>query len=279
MPDTRIYVGQQASIPSSLHARAYEQQRRAEPSEALLAIAWNQFSSADVRIANPDHFSDRVLIDRVAEICQRKKIDNIPEIYIIGSQIPNAASVSGEGLIFTTKLLDSMTPEALDAVIGHELSHHRHIRRDVPVIIGLGAAGNWLGQEAWLRGTSHLARTALSPKILPVLHSRAALALPAYLGMTLPIVPYRHFLEYEADREGALATSPKDMQEALRTLQLLAQKPESDRDRSIGNRIVRTLLYPFSSHPPTEKRIDALDKLEKKLATERLQSQTELARG
>jgi len=279
MPDTRIYMsGRPAMPPSPLHAHTYEQQRQASPSETMQALAWNQFGSSDVRLASPDRLADRALIDRVVTLCQRKNINDVPEIYIIGSHIPNAASVNGEGLILTTRLMNEMSPEALDAVIGHELSHHRHFNRDATAITALGLSGSWLAERAWLMATTRLARGGLNPNLLRFMNSNVLMTPVHYLGATLPLVPYRHFMEYEADREGALATRPQHMKEALATLNSLAKQPDSERERSIGNRIVRTLLYPFSTHPPTDKRLRAIEQIERRC--ERLQEKSsEPARG
>lgn len=260
MPDTRIYASQHpASTPTALHAEAYMRQQRAEPSEAMRTMAWSHFGSDVVLPVRPDNPAGRALINQVVDICITKKIRNVPEIYIIDSRVPNAASFNGEALVFTSRILETMSPDELSAIIGHELAHHRHFLRDAMAIPALAYGGAWAAHQLWLLGTSHLTKT---PSVRSSLLNQAGTYLANYIGATLPIVPYRHFMEYESDREGAHATSPQQMIDALKTLDASKQRsPDDESQRSLGNRFVRILTYPFSTHPATERRIAALEKM------------------
>lgn len=270
MPETTIYASRHPqSAPTPLHAQAYEQQRAAEPNSAIQAAVWAHFGTGDIRPVRPDTEAGKDLIDRVVDICIAKKIRNLPDIFIINSPVANAASVSGHSLIITTRLLEIMSPEALSAIIGHELSHHRHFMRDAAAISTLSMVGAWAARRAMLAGTSQLSSASMFNNRLL---QNAGLYLADFLGLTLPIVPYRHFMEYESDREGAQATQPQQMIEALRTLEAEMQAKNGliQPERSLGNRIVKILTYPFSTHPPMDKRIATLEKMQPK---------AEIARG
>ncbi len=244
----------------------YHYQRESSPSFPVLAAAWESFGTTDVKLANPDNPDQKQLIDRVIDICAIKKIPNIPAIYVVDHPSLNAFSMNGEAVVYSTGILNAMTPKELDAVTGHELSHHRHRMRDNVSRIGLGMGAGFLGEIVASTALSYVPR---AHGMMGMVHDNARLLAmhgSAVFAGALAVGQYTHFMEYEADKEGALATSPAQMKSALRTLEKHHEKHiADDAPTNIVRSITRFFLSPFTSHPSTQNRLAALDRLERKL--------------
>lgn len=253
-----------ATAKSKAHEAIYARQRNTQASDLVMGMAWHDFGSTDVRAASPDDAQQRAIIDRVVDFCLTRKIKNIPDIYIIHSAVPNAASLDGKSLVFTSKIMEIMAPEELDAIIGHELSHHRHRLRDFVAQGSLAAGGFSAGQHLWLMATSALTKRGLPPLLGSLLNSEYITHGAGYLASMSALMPYRHFMEFESDKEGAQLTSPRQMISALNTLENHGSEyvAEHAAPEDWKRRITRTLLFPFSSHPSTERRVAKLEKME-----------------
>ena len=129
---------------------AYAQQMSGHVPADIYHIA-AEFQARSVHPANPAHSEEKRIIDRTVEFCITRNIRNVPDIYILDSDIPNAASVSGNHMIMTTAILEGLSPEKLDAIIGHELSHHRHSKRDVIAQGAIGLVGGSMHHSYGLR--------------------------------------------------------------------------------------------------------------------------------
>lgn len=243
----------------------YAYQRESSPSFPVLAAAWEAFGATNVKLANPDDPAQKQLIDRVIDICAIKKIPNIPEVYVVDNPSLNAFSMNGEAVVYSTGILKAMTPKELDAVTGHELSHHRHRTRDMLSMAGLALAGAMASELAVSTALSHVPRYH---GMLGLAHDNARMLTQhatGLLGAGLAVGPYRHFMEYEADKEGALATTPAQMKSALQTLEKHHIKHAHDEaPTNLVRSITRFFLSPFTSHPSTANRLSALDRLEEK---------------
>lgn len=220
--------------------------------------------------ARPEVPAEKHLIDSTAALSRRMGIATPPKVLLYDSAIPNAASLITGSLLVATNLMDIMTPGQVDAVMGHELSHHRHRGRDVPVTLGLP-----LAYDALTLGVGWKNLGVMDPK------SRLAFSTISSIGVgaTNIVIPraWQRNSEYEADWEGATATGrPGDMAGALealgRRIQQLrleaAMRPETKSERplrtaphaeSIWERITRT-------HPPMSSRIARMRQLEKSMS-------------
>lgn len=243
----------------------YLHQRQGHVPSAMTGIVWSAFGTKDVHLANPDIPAERQLIDMVVGLCETKHIAVVPPVYIAKTGVVNAASVSGQGLVYTTAILRQMNPQQLAAITGHELSHHRHASRDMLTILGISVAASIAASY----GFRALSSTALSSGNQAVQAAGRAMEgttfqiFSQYLAIMAAVTPWRHFMELEADREGAAATSPGQMKSALERLDEIAHKPSSSvSQRSWMNRVVRAVLNPFPSHPATDSRIERMAQLE-----------------
>lgn len=260
-----VILPSSAPAPSHRHQAVYARQRHGQVPAPLRAIVWSSFGEAALHVANPDIPSERALIDMVVSVCESKHIAQVPPVYIANTSILNAASVSGQGLVYTTAILKAMNHDQLAAITGHELSHHRHSGRDMLMMGGLGIAGAIITRVA-LGLASH---TALSSESGALQRTGAALEwldrthLPEYLGLMAAVTPWRHYMELEADTEGAQATTPATMKSALERLVHESEKPKTHvTERSLLSRIVRAALNPFPSHPSTDHRMARMDAME-----------------
>lgn len=253
------------SFADRKHTIVYAQQQAQPVPAAFRAAVWTSFGQAEIRSAQPDNPSDRQLIDTVIDICERKQIWPVPPIYIAHTPILNAASVSGQGIVFTTDILHAMNQEQIAAITGHELSHHRHNMRDWLIRGVCLLAGAYAGGYAFRKLTSTTLNSTFTPvrMVGNVLGGLSATIIPDYLGAMAAVNPWQRHMEVEADREGALATSPEAMKSSLMRLDELVHRPGTHiQQPSLMTRIVQKIARPFPSHPSTEERIARIDALE-----------------
>jgi STE24 endopeptidase len=142
-----------------------------------------------------------------------------------------AGVLPGLRCVFVTeRLVATLAPDELAAIIAHEVGHHR--RRHVPLRLCAVATFvlPWLGATALEIPGAFLAGLVL--------------ALPA----TLAVFRLVRWTEYDADAYAARRVGPGAMARALRGL-----GPEAD-----GPRFTR----PFALHPPLDRRVARLDPLD-----------------
>ena len=256
--------------------QAYLRQHLAEPSRLTQMAAWN-FNASNIRSANPLIEKERFLIDTTVRFCLERNIHNIPPIFILDTDIPNAASVNGSELVFTSTLLNAMSPRELEAIIGHELSHHRHSSRDFVAAGAIGMTAGAASNLAWHVGTDMLHEAKyISAKTHGSLKYHNLAIVPMWLAISASMVPYRFFQEYEADREGAELAGPDAMKNALHSLEGLVAKFRQERGeqtRDWKHVMLAKIMNPFASHPRTEDRITAIEAMQHPFFDELLAAQ------
>lgn len=245
-------------------SQAYVRQHLAEPSRMTQMAAWN-FNASNIRPANPLLEKEKFLIDTTVRFCLERNISNIPPIFILDTHIPNAASVNGSELVFTSTLMNAMSLRELEAIIGHELSHHRHSSRDFVAAGVIGMSAGAASNLAWHVGTDMLHdANYISTKTHGTLKYHNVAIIPMWLAISASMVPYRFFQEYEADREGAELAGPDAMKNALNSLEGLVMKfrnEQGNEPRDWKHVLLAKILNPFASHPRTSDRIAAIEKL------------------
>jgi predicted Zn-dependent protease len=162
-------------------------------------------------------------------------ISNSPvqfKFYVMEENLPNAFALPGGHVVVTTGLLYLVdTPEELAAVIAHELAHHtqRHVYRKIISSLGPYVIFTMFVGNGPLRALSENSEMIASQS-------------------------FSQGYELEADSVGwdymvAANVNPRGMIGILTKL-----KAEQDRMKHIEG------FEAFSSHPPTQKRIDRLQK-------------------
>jgi heat shock protein HtpX len=185
----------------------------------------------------------------------------MPRVYIIPQPSPNAFATGRNpehaAVAATEGILQMLNDEELEGVIGHELSHVRH--RDIlisSVAAALAAAIMMIARFAMFFGGSRDDREGSNPIAMLatiILAPIAAMLIQAWISRTR---------EYDADAAGAkLAGNPLGLVSALKKIEAGSQVVPLDANPATAHLFIMKpagLLSLFSTHPPTEKRIQAL---------------------
>jgi heat shock protein HtpX len=190
----------------------------------------------------------------------------MPRLYVIPSPALNAFATGRNpahaAVAATEGILRAMSPEELEGVIGHELSHV--LNRDIltsSVAATLGGAISFLSRELlWFGGGRRDDRDSGSP----LLGLFALIAAPI-AAMLIQLMVSRS-REYEADASGArLVGYPQGLISALRKLEAAAGEiPLAGAVPATAHLCIVNPLRGgglsglFSTHPPLEKRIARL---------------------
>ena len=219
--------------------------------------------------------ADNPTLFRVVRTVAQKANIPMPKVGIVDSPQPNAFA-TGRGpnkavVCATSSILQTLTPDELEAVIGHEIGHVVH--RDVlmsSIAATIAGAISYIGQIAMfsmLFGGSGRNRNGGSPLLI-----LSVILVP--LGATFVQLGISRNDEYNADEYGAkLTRNPSGLVTALekissksqtRPIATSAAKAPSPATASLwivnpfkGN----SLIEMFSTHPSLQHRIDRLRKI------------------
>lgn len=206
----------------------------------------------------PEHRLHRV----VARLAARAGLP-MPKVYIIPQASPNAFATgrnpSHAAVAATEGILQILNDDELDGVIAHELAHVKH--RDIlisSIAATLAAAIMMIARFAMFFGGRRDERdgnpmAALATVILaPV----AAMLIQAAISRSR---------EFDADAGGArIAGSPVGLVSALRKIESASRVVPLDANPATAHMFIikpfslGSMVSLFSTHPPTEQRIQAL---------------------
>ena len=210
------------------------------------------------------------LLETVARQSQAVGI-RMPEVGIFDSPDPNAFATGWNRnaalVAVSTGLLQTMTKEEVEAVVGHEISHVAN--GDMVTLTLIQGVVNtfvvFLSRiigglvDAALRGPND---QRSGPGIGYFIASMIAQVLLSFLA-TMVVMWFSRYREFHADAGGAQLTSRRQMADALRALQrsqATADLPSSEFAAfGIAGGIGQGLQALFASHPPLEVRIAALE--------------------
>lgn len=191
----------------------------------------------------------------------------VPKVYVIDNDQPNAFATGrnpdNAAVAATTGLLARLSRDEVAAVMAHELAHIRnHDTAIMTVTATFAGAISMLANFAMFFGNS---RDRMNPVAL------IALMILAPLAAALVQMAISRSREYEADRVGAeICGNPLWLASALQRIQGFAARIDNhsaERNPATAHMFIINPLHAhkhdklFSTHPNTENRILALEKL------------------
>jgi len=201
----------------------------------------------------------------VRELTAKGKMP-MPRIYIMEDPSPNAFATgrnpSHAAVAVTSGILRTLQPRELKAVLGHELSHVKN--RDILIMT---IAATFAGMLMMLTnlfygfgGRDSENKNPLGMIVVMVLAPIAASIIQMAISRSR---------EYEADRGGALLTSPRDMMSALEGIHSgVARIPGQTASTQTAHMYIanpfsaKGISRLFSTHPSLEERVAFLQKME-----------------
>jgi heat shock protein HtpX len=224
------------------------------------------------RVVDPDEYPE--LHQMVARLAQEAEIP-MPRVAIMQSPVPNAFATGRSPkhavVAVTDSIMRLLSPRELEAVIAHELSHVKN--RDVLTL----TVASFIAMIAAIVMQNFLFASMFSrrgdggnPWIIA-----GIVAIIVYFVSQLLIMALSRYREFAADRGSAYITGrPQDLISALTKISGRMQyvPPEAKAQVEGANAFFiipalsgRSIIELFSTHPPLEKRIAALEQVEAEL--------------
>ncbi len=200
----------------------------------------------------------------VTRLAQRAALPQ-PRVYVIPEPSPNAFATgrnpSHAAVAATEGVLRLLSEEELEGVIGHELAHIKH--RDIlisSVAATIAAAITMVARFAMFYGggrdDEREGANPIAGIAMMVLAPIAAMLIQSAISRSR---------EFDADAGGAaIAGSPLGLVSALRKLEVVGKKVPLDANPATAHMFIvkpfslSGLTSLFSTHPPTERRVEAL---------------------
>lgn len=240
-------------------------------SGSLISLAlskWMAKRSMGVRIIRqPSTHFERWLVELVRAQSQRAGI-GMPEVGIFEQPDPNAFATGwnrNDALVaVSTGLLERMTKDEVEAVVGHEISHVANgdmvtlalIQGVVNTfVVFLARVIGFVVDRVVLKnargfGIGYVVTTIVAEIFLSVLAS-------------MIVMWFSRYREFRADAGGANLAGRQNMINALRALQRVHEPQDLPAGEfaafGISGKIADGFKAAFASHPPLERRIAALE--------------------
>jgi heat shock protein HtpX len=189
----------------------------------------------------------------------------MPKVYIIPDSSPNAFATGRNphhaAVAATEGIMQVLAPHELEGVIAHELAHVQH--RDIlisSVAATIAAAVTYLAHFAGFFGGSRDDREGGSNPI-----ALFAMMIFAPMAAMLIQMAISRSREFAADAGAARITgNPRALADALRKIDAIAKRVPLDANPATAHMFIvkpfsgQGLMSLFSTHPPTEARVQAL---------------------
>ena len=199
-----------------------------------------------------------------------------PRIAVADQQMPNAFAMGRSQkkavVCVTTGLMQTLEPHELEAVLAHELTHVKNHDVMIMTIASFFATvASLIAQLGfWFGGWGGDSDDGAPAFIVVLLVSFVVYIVSFFLMLALS-----RYREYGADRGSALITGrPSALSSALMRISGAMQRVPDQDLRAAGKMSAFFIVPPsvkesvatlFMDHPPTEKRIAALQKIEQQL--------------
>ncbi len=199
-----------------------------------------------------------------------------PKIAVADTRMPNAfalgRSPKSATVCATTGIMQMLTPAELEGVMAHELTHVKN--RDVAVMTLAGffaTIASYIVQFGFLFGGGHSSDDDDNPSFLVLF----LVSMFVYVVSFFLMQALSRYREFSADRGAAIITGrPSALASALYKISAgMDRIPQ--RDLRASGELAAFYIFPpgagkaigslFATHPPMEKRIAALQRLEMQL--------------
>lgn len=237
---------------------------------SLLISKWMAKMAYSIQIIQkPRTDEERFVFETVRRFAQKAQI-KMPEVGLYQSPEANAfatgASKNSSLVAVSTGLLKDMTKEEVEAVLGHEMAHI--VNGDMVTMTLLQGVVNTFviffariaayAVQAFLNRNNNNAIGGLA-------YSFTAIIFEIIFGILASVLVmwFSRYREFRADA-GAVQFlgTPQSMIKALEKLKLLSKNLVDNRGKSFATMKISdrpsSIMALFSSHPPLEKRIEAL---------------------
>ena len=192
----------------------------------------------------------------------------MPKVYVIPDASPNAFATGRNpehaAVAATEGIMQALAPHELEGVIAHELAHVKH--RDIlisSVAATIAAAIMMAARMAMYAGMFTGGRDDRDGQSNPI--ALLAMAIFAPMAAMLIQMAISRSREFAADAGAAAIThNPRALADALRKIDSIAHRVPLDANPATAHMFIVKpftgggLLSLFSTHPPTEARIQAL---------------------
>jgi heat shock protein HtpX len=192
----------------------------------------------------------------------------MPKVYVIPDLSPNAFATGRNpqhaAVAATEGILKALTESELEGVIAHELAHVRH--RDIlisSVAATIAAAVMMLARMAMYAGMFGGGRDDREGHSNPI--ALLAMMILAPIAAMLIQMAISRSREFAADAGAARITgNPYALADALRKIDAIAKRAPLDANPATAHMFIikpfsgHGLMSLFSTHPPTEARVQAL---------------------
>lgn len=187
-----------------------------------------------------------------------------PKTYLIETDVPNAfatgRSPKHSAVAVTKGLLHALDDDEVEGVLAHEISHIKNRDTLVSTIAAtLAGALTWLAYLLYFGDERN--RNAVSYILLFIL---------APIAATLIRLGISRSREYMADESGAAISNPLKLASALEKIHHAAHNRPMRGNKATSHMFIVnpfegvSLVELFSTHPPLEKRVQALKAMAKK---------------
>lgn len=239
---------------------------------SLFISKWMAIHAFNIQlITRPANETETWLVAEVRKLAGQRNI-GMPEVGIYQSPEPNAFATGwnkNNALVaVSTGLLQAMNQDEIEGVLGHEISHVAN--GDMVTLTLIQGVVNtfviFFARIAAFLVTQFLRRDSDEPVNDGFAYYGVAMLFELLFGIlaSMIVMWFSRYREFRADAGSARYVGKDKMIKALQRLQQLTNKtPEDDRAPAFNTMKIaghNRWLALFSSHPPLEKRIAALER-------------------